>query len=52
MDAPDLICDTCHLCTRLRTGGIKAMSRGFSGEQTSDKITRQKKMNNFLSRRR
>ena len=27
----DLIHDTRHLCTRLRTDGIKAMSRGFSG---------------------
>ena len=27
----DLIYVTCHLCTRLRTDGIKAMSRGFSG---------------------
>ena len=27
----DLIQDTCHLCTRLRTDGIKAISRGFSG---------------------
>ena len=27
----DLIHDACHLCTRLRTDGIKAVSRGFSG---------------------
>ena len=26
----DLIQDTCHLCTRLRTDGINAISRGFS----------------------
>ena len=26
----DLIHDTHHLCTRLRTDGIKVMSRGFS----------------------
>ena len=26
----DLIHDTRHLCTRLRTDGIKVMSRGFS----------------------
>ena len=25
--------ETCDLCTRLRTEGIKAMSRGFSGGQ-------------------
>ena len=27
----DLIHDARHLCMRLRTDGIKAMSRGFSG---------------------
>ena len=27
----DLIHDTSHLCTRLRTDGIKVMSHGFSG---------------------
>ena len=27
----DLIHDTCHLCKRLKTDGLKAMSRGFSG---------------------
>ena len=27
----DLIHDTRHLCTHLRTDGIKAMSRGISG---------------------
>ena len=27
----DLIHDARHLCTRLRTDGIKAMSHGFSG---------------------
>ena len=27
----DLIHDTRHLCTRLRTDGITAMSRGFFG---------------------
>ena len=27
----DLIHDARHLCTRSRTDGIKAMSRGFSG---------------------
>ena len=26
-----LVHDTCHLCTRLRTDGKKAMSHGFSG---------------------
>ena len=34
----DLIHDTHHLCTRFRIDRIKAMSRGFSGGQTSDKI--------------
>ena len=29
--AIDLTHDPRHLCTRLRTNGIKAMSRGFSG---------------------
>ena len=29
----DLIHDVRHLCTRLRTDGIKAMSRGLSGKQ-------------------
>ena len=29
-DELDLIHDTCHLCTRLRTDGRKVMSRGFS----------------------
>ena len=29
----DFIHDTRHLCTRLRTDGIKAMSRAFSGGQ-------------------
>ena len=27
----DLIHDTRHLCNRLKTDGLKAMSRGFSG---------------------
>ena len=27
----DLIHDTRHLCKRLKTDGLKAMSRGFSG---------------------
>ena len=31
VNAIDLLHDTRHLCTRLRTDGIKAVSRGFSG---------------------
>ena len=31
VNAIDLLQDTRHLCTRLRTDGIKAVSRGFSG---------------------
>ena len=29
LDIPEIV--ACHLCTRLRNDGIKAMSRGFSG---------------------
>ena len=29
----DLIHDTCHLCTRFRVDGIKAMSRDISGHK-------------------
>ena len=29
----DLIHDTCHLCTRFRVDGIKAMSRDISGDK-------------------
>ena len=58
--AIDLIHDTRHLCTRLRTDGIKAMSRGFSGGKqvkksanTSNRgrvvYSRQNKMKNFFS---
>ena len=35
--AIDLIHDTRHLCTRSRTDGIKAMSRGFSGSKQEKK---------------
>ena len=28
-----------HLCPRFSIGGMKAMSRGFSGGQTSDEIS-------------
>ena len=34
----DLIHDTRHLCTRLRTDGIKIMSRGFSGGKQTIKF--------------
>ena len=34
----DLIHDTRHLCTRLRTDGIEAMSHGFSGGKQVKKI--------------
>ena len=33
VNAIDLLHDTRHLCTRLRTDGIKAVSRSFSGGQ-------------------
>ena len=34
----DLIHDARHLCNRLRTDGIKAMSRGLSGSKQVKKI--------------
>ena len=45
----DLIHDAYHLCTLLRTDGIKAMSRGFSGANTSDKFFQYKKSQSFLT---
>ena len=38
--AIDLIHDTHHLCTRSRTDGIKAMSRGFSGGRQKKNIAK------------
>ena len=38
--AIDLIHDTHHLCTRSRTDGIKAMSRGFSGGRQEKNIAK------------
>ena len=40
----DLIHDIRHLYTRLKTDGLKAMSRGFSGCRQADKICRYKKL--------
>ena len=44
----DLIHDTRHFCTRLRTDVVKAKSRGFSGGQTSDNICQCKKLRSGL----
>ena len=46
----DLVYDTRHLCMRLRTDGIKAMSRGFlsGGGQTSEKNCQWKKSRSSL----
>ena len=44
----DLIHDAHHLCMRLRTNEIKAMSRGFSGVQTSYKFFQYKKSQSSL----
>ena len=43
----DLIHDTRHLYTRLKTDGLKAMSRGFSGCRQADKICRYKKLRRY-----
>ena len=59
--APDYIYDSRHLCARLRTDGIKAMSRGLSrGKQVKNIVSgrnrrvefvysRQQEMKTFLS---
>ena len=39
----DFIHDARHLCTRSRTDGIKAMSRGFSGGEQVKKTCQWKK---------
>ena len=44
----DLIYDIRHLFARLRTDGIKAMSRAFSGE-TTEKVCRYKKSRSYIS---
>ena len=45
----DLVYDTRHLCMRLRTDRIKAMSRGFLSEgQTSEKNCQWKKSRSSL----
>ena len=36
----DIIHDTCHLCTRFRIDGIKAMSHGFSGGKQNIKFAK------------
>ena len=56
VNAIDLLHDTRHLCTRLRTDGIKAVSRGFSGGNLPKQeiavefdYSKQQNMKNFLS---
>ena len=56
VNAIDLLHDTRHLCTRLRTDGTKAVSRGFSrGNLPKQEIavefdySKQQNMKNFLS---
>ena len=44
----DLIHNTCHLCLRSRTDGIKAMSHGFSGGKQGYKICQYKKSQSSL----
>ena len=46
----DLIHDARHLCTRLRTDGIKVMSNGFSGGKQVINIINTRKSNEYLSR--
>ena len=44
----DLIHDTCHLCTHLRTDGIKVISCGFSGGKQVKKLPMQEIVVEFV----